>query len=67
MRSSKTNGDQVNILSDFKADFPNLTYAKVYGWSRWIKANKTRPTPLHEAIIKRFVFDDPKEDDYEVE
>lgn len=57
----------MNILSDFKADFPNLTYAKVYGWSRWIKANKTRPTPLHEAIIKRFVFDDPKEDDYEVE
>lgn len=49
--------------STFAATYEQTAWDKVTGWSRWIKANKTRPNPMHESLLDGFDFDDPKEDD----
>ncbi len=51
--------------STFAATYEQTAWDMATGWSRWIKANKMRPNPLHESVIRNFDFDDPKEDDRE--
>ena len=50
--------------STFAKTYEQTAWDKATGWSRWIKANKTRPNPMHESLIDGFDFDDPKEDNY---
>lgn len=50
--------------STFAATYEQTAWDKATGWSRWIKANKTRPNPMHESLLDGFDFDDPKEDNY---
>lgn len=50
--------------STFADTYEQSAWDKATGWSRWIKANKTRPNPMHESLLDGFDFDDPKDDDY---
>ena len=50
--------------STFAATYEQTAWDKATGWSRWIRANKTRPNPMHESLLDGFDFNDPKEDDY---